>query len=165
MKRQFSLITFALAATLFLSVESQILAQSNVSFAVLHHGEFGASSSQKQIRVLSSQQAYAAALAEYTNETPLQIDFSVGRVLLVDMGVRLTGGFSIEVTSVEELRKGAVDARVRLTRPGRTCITAQALTSPYQFVYIPTRMEILISEELYTIDCDAWPKVEMSEPT
>jgi hypothetical protein len=80
------------------------------------------------------------------------------------MGPRLTGGFFVEVERIEELRKGAIIVRVTLTRPGRTCLTTQALTNPYQFIYIPTRQEILVAEDLYTIDCGASAGIEMSKP-
>ncbi len=107
---------------------------------------------RKQTKVLIDQYSYEAELANYTDETPEQLDFSKGKVLLVDMGPRSTGGYSIKVTSTEE-HEDYLMASVTLTKPGNGCMVTQAITNPYQFLYIPVLKEILITETLEVVNC------------
>ncbi len=153
MNKLFRLFTFALTIYAFPALIPEVNGQTSTNFVVLHHGYHTLAYTKRQTRVISSQADYAAALAVYTNDEPHQVDFNAGRVLLVDMGPRSTGGFSIEVVSLNERIKGAVVADVQLTKPGPRCFTTQSVTNPFQFVYIPTRREILITEKLVTLDC------------
>lgn len=107
---------------------------------------------RKQTKILIDQYSYETELANYTDETPEKLDFSKGKVLLVDMGPRNTGGYSIKVTSTEE-HEDYLMASVTLTIPGNGCVATQALTNPYQFLYIPVLKEILITEKLEVVNC------------
>jgi hypothetical protein len=107
---------------------------------------------KKQTQVISSQMDYAMELANYSSATPASVDFDKGRVLLVDMGPRNTGGYSIGVTSVD-VSENWVVARVGLVKPGPGCNVTQAVTNPFQFVFIPSRKEILVSESLQIANC------------
>jgi len=126
-----------------------------LQFVELNSGQFTQTGlyTQKQSRVITTQEDYASELATYTSVPPVAVDFSKGKVLLVDMGKRNTGGYTIEVTSVD-VGVGYVIANVSLTKPGSGCVVATVLTNPYQFVYIPTLTEILISERLETTNCN-----------
>lgn len=112
----------------------------------------GGIQTSKQTKVISTQQDYAAELARYSNETPQQLDFDSGRVLLVDMGSRPSGGYAIGVSSLDTAEDWVV-ANVTLVKPGPDCFVTQALTNPYQFVYIPTLNEILVSESVEIDAC------------
>ncbi|HMQ05242.1 MAG TPA: protease complex subunit PrcB family protein [Pyrinomonadaceae bacterium] len=153
MKNHLSLIAAAVVTSAIFLFSQESIAQHQLNHLLLHEGNYSRTFTKKQTIVITSQEQYAAILAAYTDDDPLQLDFNAGRVLLVDMGPRPTGGFRIEVERVEELRKGSIIVRVKLTRPGRTCLTTQALTNPYQFVYIRSRQELLINEELFFINC------------
>jgi hypothetical protein len=123
-------------------------------YVVLNQGFFtdNGIGTKKQTKIISSQVDYAMELATYSSATPASVDFDKGRVLLVDMGTRNTGGYSIGVTSVD-VSDNWVVARVGLVRPGSGCNVTQALTNPYQFVFIPSRKEILVSESLQIASC------------
>lgn len=140
-----------------LAVTAKCVAQNTTDFVVLHQDAFALTYSKRQTRVISTQADYEAALALYSIDEPHQLDFNAGQVLLVDMGIRPTGGFSVKVAGVNDGMKGAVRVDVVLTRPGHGCVVAQALTNPFQFVYIPTRYEILIFEKLVTSNCTEVP--------
>ena len=146
-----SIVFLAFAGFLFLFAGG-IAAQNAAGFVVLHHSQTGLTYTKKQTQVITTQAEYEELLANYSHEAPRQLDFSRGRVLLVDMGERWSGGFTIEVTGIVVM-KTAVRVNVLLTKPGRTCLTEQSITNPYQFVYIPTRKEILVSESLTAFDC------------
>jgi len=126
-------------------------------FVELHKADYTQNSrfTKKQTKVITSQADYAAELAIYTTAAPVSVDFTNGRVLLVDMGVRNTGGYSIAVTSVNATRNSVI-ANISLTKPGKYCATTQSLTNPYQFVFIPSLDEILISETVETTRCKAF---------
>jgi len=109
-------------------------------------------STKKQTKVISSQADYAAELAIYTSVTPTSVDFTNGRVLLVDMGGRSSSGHSIDVTSVD-VTDNSVVANIRLIKPGPSCMVLAVITNPYQFVFIPSLKEILVSERLEVTSC------------
>jgi len=107
---------------------------------------------QKQSKVIVNQPDYDQELLAYTAAKPASFDFLTGKILLVDMGKRNTGGYSIEVTSIE-VNKNDVIAHVNLTKPGQNCLVTDVLTNPYQFVFIPTQKEILITERVTREEC------------
>jgi hypothetical protein len=107
---------------------------------------------KKQTKIISSQADYAMELLNYSSAKPASVDFDKGRVLLVDMGVRNTGGYSVGVASVDVAENWVV-ANVGLVRPGSGCVVTQAPSNPWQFVFIPSRKEILVSESLKITNC------------
>lgn len=107
---------------------------------------------EKQVKVITSQASYNEELVNYTSEIPTIVDFSQGKVLLVDMGQRNSGGYSIGVSSIS-VEDNYIVAGVVLSSPGQNCAVTLALTNPYQFVFIPTNKEILVSESLTVYDC------------
>jgi len=123
-------------------------------FVVLNQGVSTpqAASAKKQTKVLTSQADYAAELANYTSDPAATVDFTQGKVLLVDMGFRRTGGYDIGVNSVD-VGADFVVANIVLTQPGPTCEVIAVITSPYQFVFIPSLKEVLVSESLTTHVC------------
>jgi len=112
------------------------------------NGEF----TKKQTKVITNQADYNKELLNYTGSKPQSINFAIGKVLLLDMGQRNTGGNSIAVTSID-VNENHVTANVVLVKPGENCMVAQALTNPYQFVFVPTLKEILVSETLSITEC------------
>lgn len=63
------------------------------------------------------------------------VDFGRFDVLAVLDVVRPTGGYGIEVTEVAPGPEG-MRVSVRLTRPGRGCVTTQSLTQPFHLVRV-----------------------------
>ena len=123
-------------------------------FFELYSGQYTDSGSftSKTTRVITSQSEFEAELARYTSAAPALVDFSAGKVLLVDMGERRSGGHAIRVESVT-VQPDHVVARVRLTKPGPGCVVTTVLTNPWQFVQILTDREVLVEEELVVTDC------------
>ncbi len=157
MKRVPSLLVLALFSWVLSGCSRESSAQSpppESQFVVLNQGAVPQNgiSTKKQIKVLSSLAEYAVELANYTNDPPLAIDFTPGRYLLVDMGGRGSGGYSVGVTSVD-VTDDSVTANVKLTKPGPTCAVLPVITNPYQFVFIPTLKEVLVSERLEIVNC------------
>ena len=55
----------------------------------------------KRTGVIQSQSEYNKTLVQYTASPPDSLDFDAGTVLLVDLGKRGSGGYSVEVSSVD----------------------------------------------------------------
>ena len=106
---------------------------------------------QKQTSTITSQSALDEALQRY-NEASVTADFNNGQVLLIDMGQKNTGGYSIELESLIE-SEGYVTANIVFNNPGRNCAVTTALTNPYIFVYVETNKEIRFSETTKSTDC------------
>ena len=106
----------------------------------------------KLAKVLTTQDAFTAEYANYVGAAAPILDFNTGKVLLMDMGSRTSSGNSIALMSVDA-GTNAVVAHVELIVPGPNCMVTQALTHPFQFAYIPTRREILLSERLTMTNC------------
>jgi hypothetical protein len=64
------------------------------------------------------------------------VDFSEESVVVVALGERRTGGYSVEVESVVATDDGVVVRYVE-GAPGPGCMTTQALTQPYRIIAIP----------------------------
>jgi len=73
---------------------------------------------------------------------PPQIDFSKEMVIAVFAGERTTGGFTVEITAIED-SPGAVRVTYRETGPPADSFLTQTITQPYHLVTTP-RVEGLI---------------------
>jgi len=126
-----------------------ILHNVEVGFTVLHQGQFkiDGSFSAKQIKAIHSVKEYKAALADYSHATVKDVDFSKGQVLLLDIGSRSTGGYSVDVTSIED-NKDYIVVKVAIYAPSPNCMLIQTLTNPFQFSYISSRKDMVIVEKM-----------------
>ena len=74
-------------------------------------------------------------------------------VVLVAMGQRPTGGYSITVEGVYDA-SGRMFARVREKSPGATCIVSEAFTAPVDAVRVPRRDgAVIFVERAETVVC------------
>ena len=64
------------------------------------------------------------------------VDFSENTVLLISMGQRMTGGYTIQVKTIIE-KANKIIAMVEFISPGKNCINFQAITYPQELVMIP----------------------------
>ena len=107
---------------------------------------------EKDIVAITNQDELDLATAIY-GEPPIGVDFNNGQVLLVDMGIQPSGGYSIELASIEEFDT-YVNVNINFLQPADNCIVTLALTNPYTFVYVETQQEIRWSETTTTLDCE-----------
>ena len=125
-----------------------------VEFYELIAGSNGGGFDSGQYKVIKTQLEFNKELLNYSIfSPPKNIDFTQGQVLLVDMGLQNTGGYSIKVESID-VRETNVIANLSLEKPGDNCLTTQAMTNPYQFVYISTLKEILLHKNITINDCN-----------
>jgi hypothetical protein len=124
--------------------------------SVLHqsqHIEYGTYSS-KGSKVLVSQNDYEEELLKYSSDSSIALDFSQNKVLLIDMGIRNSGGYSIKINEVVT-RNDHVVIYINLIKPSSNCVTTDVFENPYQFVKIETHhTDILVKESLITNNCE-----------
>ncbi|MFN2563770.1 MAG: protease complex subunit PrcB family protein [Gemmatimonadaceae bacterium] len=114
---------------------------------------------ERQRLVIRSSSAWDEAWKRITaRSSPAQpapaVDFDHEIVVLVAMGQRPTGGYSIAIEGLFEAG-GALYALVRETSPGSRCFTTQALTQPIDAVRVPRRAgAVAFVERTATNECD-----------
>ena len=108
--------------------------------------------------LIGSQEAWAEAWAELNAtvdpapEAPA-VDFGAHRVLVLTMGSRPTGGYSIDVESLT-VDDGTLVVTVRETEPGATCMLTQAVTRPAFAATVPVGdVEVVFEETSVVEEC------------
>jgi hypothetical protein len=101
-----------------------------------------------------SQLAFEKVAMLYTADTVPEIDFATNQIVLVDLGERTSGGYSIRVDSIYE-SEGALSINATEIKPGSTCFVTTAMMTPYVFlkVFSVGRVEA-ISWKSEVIDCN-----------
>ena len=67
---------------------------------------------------------------------PPSVDFNTRTVIVVALGHRNTGGYSVQIDRVTRVRDGAV-VSYTTTAPGNGCMTNQMVTSPVVIASVP----------------------------
>lgn len=81
------------------------------------------------------------------------IQFNKEMALAVFMGKKMTGGYSIEISSIIEKPDKLIVA-VQMISPGKNCFVIQAITYPYLVVTVPkTNKEIIWDINGVVRDC------------
>lgn len=91
------------------------------------------------ISVVRSEAAFLSLWSQHAgNEPRPDVDFAVESVVLLQLGQRSTGGYSIEPQEVNE-RDGTLRVIAPVNSPGKGTIVTMAFTSPYAFVAVRSR--------------------------
>lgn len=106
----------------------------------------------KTLQIIDSEDELNNALYRYGVKAAQPVNFNTHNVALLDMGLHLTGGYSISVSSIEQ-GDGFVRINASSRAPGRNCVTSQVLTSPFVLVTIPKQDDVVFNESLEKIDC------------
>jgi len=116
---------------------------SDVDFRIIVERSSGSGIGGEATEVITDQQRLNSIFA--ANQVPAEsINFGIGQVLFVDAGSQNTGGYSLDITSVEDFDSHVV-ANVVLNRPGLGCAVTQAFTRPIMIAFIETTKEIQTS--------------------
>jgi hypothetical protein len=94
----------------------------------------------------SSFYLFLQPIAEHT------VDFSSRRVVLLSLGSRSTGGYSISAEKIEDHGE-FIKASIVIKKPGSDCAVAQVQTSPYEFVEVESVKELIFEERLEVVNC------------
>ncbi|MEN8149917.1 MAG: protease complex subunit PrcB family protein [Planctomycetota bacterium] len=118
-----------------------------VAVRTLSYGSFPASSTF-QAMVLRTEQAYSTEFRRRFPPpppgmgmpiySPPPVDFTMEMVVLIDLGSRSTGGYTVGVSRAVENGTGLL-VYWQETRPGANCAVTMAITNPFVFVAVSRR--------------------------
>ena len=139
------------------SIQARIVFEWNsndAEYEILHEAHYNeyADSTSKGFLVIKSQTEYENELLKRTSETVEAVNFEEETIVLIDMGTRNTGGYTIDIQSFTE-ENNYIRAKVLLTLPGENCVTTQAITNPFKLIMLKTIKDILVTEELSIASC------------
>jgi protease stability complex PrcB-like protein len=112
-----------------------------VSLALLAQGTYSAIESPR-FEVIRDAAAFRSLwmqhVAAVSPAPPIpDVDFSKDMVIAAFAGIKNTGGYSLSISHLSST-DGRLEARLRLSEPGPTCIVPQAITQPYVIVRTAT---------------------------
>ncbi len=152
------LIAILLGGWLFLSNPSEKPTGGEVEITVLAEGQnSGSITTQKNFRIQNAEKLAELWRLVYGESDDLipAVNFERNEVLAVFDGTHSSGGYSIEVSSVVD--ENGIARRVAVTRrtPGESCVTTQAITSPFQIVVLPiSSLPIVRTDASIIVSCD-----------
>ncbi len=123
-----------------------------VTSSVLVERNNGGISEIRDIEVITDQNTLDERLAAY-GLVSVSVDFNEGQVILADAGPKNTGGYSIDIGSIEEFDNHVV-ANIDFLQPGPTCGVTNALTHPFSFVFVETTKELRIAANTVSRVCE-----------
>ncbi|MCI2286015.1 protease complex subunit PrcB family protein [Colwellia sp. MSW7] len=123
-------------------------------YEILHEAHYNeyANSTNKSFLVIKSQTDYEYELLKRTSEAIKTVNFEEETIVLIDMGIRNSGGHTIDIQSFTE-ENDYIRAKVILTLPGGNCSTTQAITNPFKLIKLKTTKDVLVTEELRVKSC------------
>lgn len=121
--------------------------------AVMHESTYNEynDSTNKSSTVITSLEHYSRELLLRSSEPTQAVNFANESILLIDMGTRNSGGYSVSLESVSDAGD-YIRANVVFTLPGDCAVTTE-ITNPYQFIKIETSKEILVTESIELASC------------
>jgi len=107
----------------------------------------------KSIKVLTTQNKYSDELLKYSTQSAKNFDFSDTNVVLIDMGKRLSSGYSFDVNILAE-NNTSKTIKITYYIPGNKCIINTVITNPYKFIIIDGKKDLLFSEIVKVKECN-----------
>lgn len=154
------LVAIALGAWLYLSggtPDGAHDAPAASGLSVLHAGQdSGNLTERKNFRIKSQEEYDSLWRMMYPTDgpTPGNVDFEKQEVLAVFDGSHTSGGYSIEVASVEDSTTERTITIIH-KEPGEHCVTTDAITSPFTLVAVarsPLPIHRIDEKEVETCD-------------
>jgi len=126
-----------------------------ISFRLMKEGQSAPTMSERaNYRIQDANQL--SELWGYVQATPgsvPSVDFSKEEVFAIFDGTHTTGGYRIQVDRITE-ENGSRIVHVLRTSPGEGCVTASAVTSPFQIIAVPkSTLPLTHVDEMVTQDC------------
>jgi hypothetical protein len=106
-----------------------------IAFTSVHRGTQSRIEEPREVTIRTAAEWQTLWNEHAPSERP-RVDFTKDMVVGVFLGTRPTGGYSVEIVSVEATGEGIV-VSYRETQPARDAMLTQALTSPVHLVRIP----------------------------
>ena len=119
-----------------------------VPFEELARGQKSSVTARVNYLITSTEQLKKLWSMVDATSTPPTIDFKTHSVMAVFAGQQPTAGYAISVSKIVDVVKRVVSVTIK--RPGKDCISAQMLTTPYQLVSVPVTSLSLTHENATT---------------
>ena len=126
-----------------------------VNYSVIASGEntINGLPENRKIEVYTTQTSFNSSLYLFIQPlTEYTVDFSSRRVVLLSLGGRASGGYSISAEKIEDYGE-FIKALIVIKKPGSNCLVTQAQTSPYQFIEVESVKELLFEERVEVVNC------------
>ncbi|MDH5711980.1 MAG: protease complex subunit PrcB family protein [Gammaproteobacteria bacterium] len=127
-----------------------------VPFSVIASGDYPASGSfeNRKLEVFRNQASLDASLATYAQlSQPYIVDFSTSQAILINVGQRTSGGYSVKTDVVQEF-SDHIKVFTTLTKPGNGCLTTLALTYPFEIIEVQSTKEVIFEQQLIMYNCN-----------
>ncbi|HRH24413.1 MAG TPA: protease complex subunit PrcB family protein [Candidatus Paceibacterota bacterium] len=137
-----------LGAWLYFS-DPHVTGQSDVpAFTILDEGMYsGEVTERKNYRIKSQEELEALWLLVHGTGAPTNVDFARSEVIAVFDGTHATGGYGISIASVADVAGSPRVITILHTEPGTSCLTTDAISSPYQIAIVSKSAAPLTREE------------------
>ena len=161
MKYTLSILSLILLLSCKTSKETTFDVATNEPILVveLHSGNNGRFEAKEQ-KVITTKEGltdvWTKAYGNYLKKDPVpEVDFSKNVVLLVAMGEKNAGGYTIKINKVVGSKLNTV-VSILETNPGKNCNLTTAMTYPFQIVQIEKQAkEIVFNTTTKIIECDS----------
>lgn len=138
-------------AWLYLDGE-QSTSRGNIPVTVVHSASFaGEITERKNYRITTAEEFEQLWRMVYPVEGPRMptVDFALYEVLGVFDGTHASGGYSVQVLSVQE--DNARRITIVHTAPDDSCITTAAIESPFVLIMLPRSDLPIVREDIYKV--------------
>jgi len=117
---------------------------------------FNSNQAEKKNYVIKNEGEWAGILTETGAELPAPVDFTKDMIIAVFQGVKMTGGYGIEITKIIETDNN-IEVYIKETSPGPKCNVTQAITNPYHIVKLAkSDKEIKFNTTETVNNCEAY---------
>lgn len=143
-------LAIAAGAWLFLmGDDGSPVTEGDVAFTVLAEGNYsGSITERKNFRIRSEAELQELWRMVYTTGGPAAapVNFEKSEVLAVFDGTHASGGYGIEVESIEDSR-AVRTIHIVHTAPDDSCLTTESISSPFQMIVVPASSVGLTRDE------------------
>lgn len=152
------LIAIVAGAWLFLSQEDTTASAGPTAYRVFIEGEqSGSITERKNYRIKNEEELDELWRLIYGTSGPSApaIDFTREELLAVFDGTHSSGGYTVEVVSIEDEPGVARHVSILHTAPGESCMVSQAITSPFVIVRVAaTNLPLKRTDLTETVACE-----------
>jgi len=152
MKIKISIIAVVISLIFYGCTSSEASDGIKIKKVVLHTSSEGNQTgifTNKNITILNSQNKYSDELLKYSSNSAELLDFSKGNVLLIDVG-EITACNEIKSVNIIE-NETSINIAIEYQGNNPTMLCPAVMTNPYQFIWVPSKKRILVSESIEKI--------------
>ncbi|MGB0887377.1 MAG: protease complex subunit PrcB family protein [Vicingaceae bacterium] len=130
---------------------------SNLSFTELKSGNASDYNNAETIKINTKEEfkpVWEKCYAKYDRKPALpEIDFNTNMLVVIALGERNSGGYSLQVEKVIE-SKNTITITATETKPGVNCASASVMVYPFQIILLPkNNKKVVVAKNIKINDC------------